>query len=95
MVSASGRISRIRASWSSIGGMSDVPVMLPPGASRESTRPAPTGSVTPAKKMGLSVTACAIACAVGVAIATTRSFSAKFVAMSARVDWSPWAFADS
>ena len=95
MVLASGRISLISFSWSATGGKSEVPVTLPPGASSDATRSAPTGSVTPAKKIGVSGSACTIACAVGVAMATTRSLLPNAEAIEVSVAWSPAALRSS
>ena len=54
---------------------SDVPVTFPPGSSRLSTRPAPTGSVIAAKIIGISVVSLKAACAAGVAMAMITSHS--------------------
>ena len=94
---ASGLRRLTSSSCSFTGFASEVPVALPPGASRLSTRSAETGSVTAVNRIGTSVMAWRAAWAVGVAIARTRSRSAEanVPAIEAAVDWSPWAFCSS
>ena len=67
---------------------------LPVGALGSVTSPAPTGSVTAVKTIGVVVMALTTACVVGVATPRTRlSFSlANFWAMLEAVAMSPWAF---
>ena len=72
---ASGFCARIRFMIAFVLSASEVPVILAPGASMEAARPAPTGSVTAEKMIGVSVPSnadCTI-CAAGVAIAITAS----------------------
>ena len=68
-----GRISRIRATCSPTGAMSDRPVMLAPGLSIDFTSWADTGSVTAVNTTGMSRVAAATAWADGVEIGTITS----------------------
>jgi hypothetical protein len=56
-----------------IAAMFVMPVMLPPGCARLSTRPVVTGSVTPMNTIGIVVVACLAACAAFVVTATRTS----------------------
>lgn len=70
-VFASGTSFTKRSACSSMGFISDVPDTFPPGTSSLFTKPALTKSVTAVARMGISVVACAAACAAGVATART------------------------
>ncbi len=74
--------------------MSLTPVTFAAGALGSATMPAPAGSVTAVKMIGVEVSALTTACVVGVATPRIRSrFSpANFWAIWAAVDMSPWAF---
>ena len=81
----------------STGCMSLTPVTLAEGAWASVTRPAPTGSVTAEKTIGVVVMALTRACELGVATPRIRSrFSpANFCAMVDVVGKSAWAFCRS
>ena len=78
--------------------MSLTPVTLALGAATSVTRPAPTGSVTAEKTMGVVVMALANACELGVATPRIRARSpspANFCAIVEVVAMSAWAFCRS
>jgi len=93
-VLTSGTICLISSRCESTGSMSLTPVTLASGASTFFTRPAPTGSVTAVKTIGVVWSALTTACDVGVAIPKIRSrpSPANFWAMLAAVAMSPCAF---
>ena len=84
----------ISANTWSIGIASEVPVMMPSGASGFWTSLAATGSVTAEKTSGIFGAAAAAESAEGVAIATIMSLPspANFWQIELRFDWSPCAF---
>ena len=98
-VLASGLILVSSSSCSLTGFLSEVPVTLAPGASRDLTSLASTGSVTAENSTGMLVMDWAAAWAVGVAMARTRSMSgseANLPTMEVLVAWlRPAAFCSS